>query len=581
MKRINFVALLLVFTVFFSAFFSGFSFTFAVESPEEIAGDINGDWKVSSADYLLLKQIFRGKQTTARMEERGDLNGDWRITSADYLLLKRIFAGFSVSLKKRVLEPQPAVSDPGDPISYKVSGVFSSDMVLQRDKIIQVWGWSSDVGGYIYGEFMGEKRYAQIDSSGEWMLKFSPKEYTAEGQTLTIGPKNGKQTVFENVLVGDVWIVSGQSNAEFYFRDMAAYFTEVNDLIDETDAIRLYRVDKGDAYRGNVLAVSGQQDDVVNASYRWTRTTADTVDIFSAVGYMFVKELSSRVDVPQGIIMAAAGGCVINDFMDPKTGAKFPATGSFWPERQAIYKYFLAPFRYMTFQGILFYQGESDNRWADQYSYMLESCVKGWRDAFDSTFSFYNIQCTSHSALAANPEWKGLPFLRAAQLDAYYRIPNSYLISTVDVGYRLRPLDGPEEDYAHPFDKKTIGIRAANIALSQLYGLEGYDYCTVCCPIPEQVNWYDDYVLIRFKNAGDGLQAYGGSLKGFEILQNNKTLVKTKAIFIDRNTVKIDLNAANRKVLGICYGIAHSALLEEANLVNSAQIPCPTFCFYK
>lgn len=148
--------------------------------------------------------------------------------------------------KESALKAQPAVDDPGEKVTYTVSGVFSSDMVLQRDKVIRVWGWSQDKGGYLYGELMGEKRYAQIDENGEWMLEFSPKEYTSEGQKLTIGPKNGKQTVFENVLIGDVWIVSGQSNAEYYFQDMATYFTELKDRINENDNIRLYREDKND-----------------------------------------------------------------------------------------------------------------------------------------------------------------------------------------------------------------------------------------------------------------------------------------------------------------------------------------------
>lgn len=485
--------------------------------------------------------------------------------------------------KESALKAQPAVDDPGEKVTYTVSGVFSSDMVLQRDKVIRVWGWSQDKGGYLYGELMGEKRYAQIDENGEWMLEFSPKEYTSEGQKLTIGPKNGKQTVFENVLIGDVWIVSGQSNAEYYFQDMATYFTELKDRINENDNIRLYREDKNDAYKNGILIVQGQQDDVVNKAYRWTKTIEETVNVFSAVGYMFVKEIADQVEVPQGIVMATAGGCVINDFMDPETGANFSSSGSFWPETQAIYKYFIAPFRHMTFRGMLFYQGESDNGWANKYAEMLSACVQGWRDHFDSTFAFYNIQLTSHSALKENGEWRGIPKLRAAQLDAYYKIPNSYLITSIDVGYRLRPEGEPEEDYAHTFDKWHIGKRAADIALAELYKKEDYDYNFVSCPIPSKVKWDDDSVTIAFTNVGDGLKAHqdgGDQLIGFTVLQNNESLVETTAEIIEKDTIKIDLTSAEREVIGVCYAYDHSALLEEANLVNSKDVPCPTFCFY-
>lgn len=572
LKRWGAALIALIITV--SVLAMGTNSVYAYEAEDSVYGDVNGDWRVTSTDYLLIKKIFQGQTVTAKVKARADIDYNGKITSTDYLTLKRIFTGQPIPEYKKTLAPQDPVNDPGNRIVYSVSRVFTSNMVLQRDKIINVWGWSNNVGGYIYGEFMGEKRYARIDDNGEWLLQFSPKEYTAAGQTLTIGPKNGVQTVYRNILVGDVWIVSGQSNAEYSFQEMATYYTELNDIIDINDNIRLYREEKSDAWW-----VSGLQKDVV-MPYQWTKTTPDTVGTFSAVGYMFVKELADNTDVPQGIVMAAAGGCKIEDFMDPDTAAKVTQHGHFWPEPQAIYKRMLAPFRHMTFTGMLFYQGESDNLWANEYSDSLAKCVAGWRDQFDSDFAFYNVQCTSHGALVNNPgEWGGLPFLRAAQLEAYYKIPNSYLISTIDVGYRLRPSYEPEEDYAHTFNKWTIGQRAAHIALARYYEEPGYQYEYVSCPIPERVNWYDDCVIIDFKNVGDGLKAYDGQPIGFKLLQGNEELVSTNAVLVDKDTVKISFSGATGTVYGICYAIEHSALLEEANLVNSNDIPCPTFCF--
>lgn len=575
-KRVGLVFLSLVLTV--SVLISGFSGIYAYEAEDKVYGDVNGDWQVTSTDYLLIKKIFGGQQATAKVKDRADINCDGKITSTDYLTLKRIFSGQPVTEYQKELKPQPAVNDPGNYVSYAVSGVFTSDMVLQRDQIINVWGWSSNVGSYIYGEFMGEKRYAQVDSNGEWMLQFSPKRYTSKGQTLTIGPKNGRQSVFTNVLVGDVWIVSGQSNAEYSFREMATYYTELYDIIDENDNIRLYREDKND-----VWWEEGILQDVV-MPYQWTKTTETTVNAFSALGYMFVKELADNTNIPQGIIMATAGGCKLEDFMDPDTAKKVTQHGTFWPEPQAIYKRMLAPFLHMTFTGMLFYQGESDNLWASEYPDALAKCVAGWRDQFDSDFAFYNVQCTSHGALASNPkEWAGLPQLRAAQLDAYYKIPNSYLISTIDVGYRLRPWNEPEEDYAHTFNKWTIGQRAAHIALARYYEDSNYRYEYVSCPIPEKVTWYDDYVLIDFKNVGDGLKAYDGKLTGFKIsLPGNKSLENADASIVDKDTVRINLRDTTGRISSVCaYAIEHSALLEEANLVNSNNVPCPTFYFNK
>ena len=553
----------------------------AYEAVDPLYGDVNGDFSLTSTDYLLVKKIFAGFQVSDDTQNRADINKDGSVTSTDYLILKQVFTGKRLPTDIQPLPTQPPISDPGKRITYSVSRVFTSNMVLQRDRIINVWGWSKNTGGYIYGEFMGEKRYAKIDSNGEWLLQFSPKAYTSVGQTLTIGPKNGTQKTFTNILVGDVWIVCGQSNAEYSFSEMATYYTSLYNDINSSDNIRLYRENKSDAYSGSYLRVHGVQDDVIKA-YQWTKTTRDTVDPFSALGYTFVKELADHTDVPQGIVMATAGGCKIEDFMDPDTARTAIQHGTFWPETQAIYKFLMAPFRHMTFTGMLFYQGESDNLWYEEYADSLTACVDGWRKQFDSDFTLYNVQCTSHKALETNTrDWAGLPFLRAAQLDAYYKIPNSYLISTVDVGYRLRPLDEPEEDYAHTFNKFTIGRRAAHIALANYYQVSGYDYRYVCCPIPDEVTWNSDHVLIRFKNVGDGLKSYDGSLIGFKNLLNNGVLINTTATILDKETVKVSFSVASGNIKGICYGIEHSALLEEANLVNSSDIPCPTFCFYR
>lgn len=552
----------------------------AIPTPEVITGDVNADKQVTTSDYMLIKSVISGSTTSTSTKNKADVNLDSRVTTMDYFVVKRIILGESFNFKKPLvpLAAQPAINDPGNRITYTVSGVFTNNMVLQRDKVIRVWGWSNNKGGYIYGELFGEKRYAQINSSGEWVLEFSPHEYTTTGTTLKIYPKNGTATTFSNILIGDVWLVSGQSNAEYSFKEMAVYFKECYNYIDSTDNIRLFRTNKSDAHNSSgQLVVSGVQKDVINRSYKWTTTTKSTVEPFSAVGYSFVKELSNYTDVPQGIVMAAAGGCVLHEFMDPATGAGFSNAGSVWVnENNSIYKYFIAPFKHMTMRGILFYQGESNNTMWSTYANELQACVAGWRKQFDSSFEFYNIQCTSHSALVQ--AFPGLPALRASQYDAYNLIGDSYLISTLDVGYRLRPSNEPEEDYAHTFDKKTIGQRAAHIALAKVYKNPAFKYDYVACPMPINYTWNSTgkTVTIDFENVGSGLKAYSGSLIGFSFQTNSGALVKASAVVVDKDTVRVTM--PNRTDLAIlCYAYEHSALLEEANLVNSNNIPAPTF----
>ncbi len=546
----------------------------AYPTEKKLSGDVNEDSKITSIDYLLIKRIFKGYDAPDNIKKNADVNYDDKITSSDYVAVKKIFNGIKVSFSPKLekLPEQEPINDPGKKITYTVSGVFSSNMVLQRDEVIQVWGWSNNKGGYIYGELFGEKRYAKIDSAGEWMLQFSPHEYTTEGTTLKIYPKNGTVKTFENILIGDVWLVSGQSNAEFMFYQMADYYTDAYDYIDKNDNIRLLKVDKNDVYDSNWnLKVTGLQKDMINKNNKWKLTTESSVDTFSAAGYMFAKEISEYTDVPQGMIMAAAGGCILQEFMDPETGSNYDNKNAVWSfEPNAIYKYYIAPFTHMSLRGVLFYQGESNQGERHEYEEKLIDFVEGWRENFDSDFDFYNFQCSSHLNL-----FGGLGALRCAQTEAYKKIEDSYIITTMDAGYTNK---GGNEDVSHPYDKITIGKRAAHIALTELYEIEGFNYSYYCCPIPTKATWKDGYVLIDFENVGAGLKTYNNNeLVGFEFIKANKLRTETTAEIVDKDTVKVMIPEGEFVAVGYAYFT--NAVLENANLLNSNDIPTTSFRF--
>ncbi len=478
------------------------------------------------------------------------------------------------SEKPAALETQAEPSDSGEKVEYTVSGCFTSDMVLQRDQIIKVWGWSDNKGAVIYGELMGEKRYGVVDDNGEWLIEFSPKEYTTEGQTLTIYPKNGDKTEFKDVLIGDVWFVSGQSNAEFYFETTTVIFPQLKNEISEDDNIRLFREDKADALDedGN-LAITGLQKDVINKDYSWKKTTKDTVMNFSSVGYIFAKELSKETDVPQGVIMAAAGGCMLQDLMPEEALEGFEIAESSW-QTGGLYNYLIEPFAKMAVKGMVFYQGESDTGTYKVYKDKLKSFVSAMRERFGEDFAFYNIQLSSHAAMA--DAWPDLPGVRAAQLDAYYEIPNSYLICSMDVGWQLRT---PEEDPAHPYDKLTLGKRLAQIALCEEYGSDKYQLEYVSSPIPSEIKWKSNSVEIKFINVGDGLYSNISNVTGFRIHNTEGFAFAAQAKITGKDTVEVTIDRDN--ITAVSYGYSVSALPEEACLANSEQVPALTFLMNK
>ena len=153
------------------------------------------------------------------------------------------------------LTPQPNITDSGELVEYTVSRSISSNMVVQRNSYFNVFGWSENIGGIIYAEFMGEKRYGVVNDSGEWMIEFSPHDATSEAQLLKIYPSNGKVTEYDNILIGDVWVVSGQSNAELTFAATIAKTPDYKNEISKEDKIRIFTQS-----RAGVLSVQKKID---------------------------------------------------------------------------------------------------------------------------------------------------------------------------------------------------------------------------------------------------------------------------------------------------------------------------------
>lgn len=183
---------------------------------------------------------------------------------------------------------------------------------------------------------------------------------------------------------------------------------------------------------------------------------------------------------------------MLQDFMPEETAAQFETLDSTWSVG-AIYNFLIAPFTNMAIRGMVFYQGESDETWYEVYPEKLRVFVAALRENFNCDFAFYNVQLSSHGTL--QEAWPNLPGLRAAQTEAYYMLPHSYLICSMDVGWRA---ENPEEDPAHPYDKWTIAKRLAAVALCQEYGLEAYKLDYVSSPIPSKITWKEDCILVGF-----------------------------------------------------------------------------------
>jgi sialate O-acetylesterase len=475
--------------------------------------------------------------------------------------------------------PLPAQKEPndsGEPVTYTVNGTISSDMVVQRNAYFNVFGRSDNPGAVIYGEFMGEKRYGIVAEDGSWTIRFSSHEAVNEGQTLVIYPKNGERTEFEDILVGDVWVISGQSNAELMYMSTASTTPEYAKEINKNDLIRIYsqsRQSVMDAYTDG-LDVTIPQEDVVSPNTKWAKTTTQTVLSFSAIGYYFGKELSKTIDVPLGLIMAASGGSTLHELMPGDVAAELGFTTGASVPVSGFYNTLLYPFTRNKITGMIFYQGESESAGGQylRYADNLKRTVSGYRHAWGLCFPFINVQLSTHGS-EADYYWPELPYIRAAQFDAYRSMLNSYIVTAMDQGYRAG-----DPDWAHPLYKLELGKRAAKIAAYVVYG-QG-DAAHSLAPEPDKITWNsDNSIVITFKNVGDGITLLeGDKIAGLYALDEYGDKMYSEIEQIDGSTVKIVLT---REPSAVGYGIRQDGLPASANIASSDGIPMPAFIIKK
>lgn len=475
-----------------------------------------------------------------------------------------------VNVYKDKLEAQKPIEDDGKEVKYSVSGTISSDMVVQRNNYFNVFGWSENVGGIIYAEFMGEKRYGIVNKDGEWKIQFSPHEATKEAQILKIYPQNGVVTEFKDILVGDVWIVNGQSNAVVSMSLCLAKDTEYRKEIDKNDPIRIYTQSREYVMDiKNKVDFSVPQKDTANEKWKWKKTTTANVNDFSALGYYFAKELGKQIDVPLGIIMTAAGGATLQELMPAGLSAECETL--FAPSIGAggFYNALIHPFTQNPITGMIFYQGESESAGGHHKTYCddLVATFKEYRNIWKLKFPIINVQLSTHGTEGIKV-WNEIHYIRAAQFDVTKKLNNVFIIVSRDQGVQAG--DG---DFAHPPYKRQLGVRAAGVAASEIYNVADANY--VRSPEPENITWNQDNVLIDFVYVGDGLKLLERkTLKGFTVIDKDGKDIAYTAEILDEDTVKITVTGQPTIVQ---YAMIPNANIRMANLGNSEGLPVPGF----
>ena len=475
------------------------------------------------------------------------------------------------------------------PSHLKVATIFDNHMVLQQGQEIPVWG-TATTGTKITVKINGVSKSTSADTSENWKVKL-PKLTIGKPAKLTISA-NDTTIVYTDILIGEVWLASGQSNMHL---DMSRTLNgKENAQKANNPLIRIYNMKptyptgKGGIHTKEELEALNKNQYFHTKG--WVSATPENVEYFSAVGYYFAEKLQRELNVPVGIIHNAVPGSpteswVAHSVLKQDTELS-KLVNTPWKENEKngigkvlldiakkqvslskdslqkhpwmptfCYENGIKPIKEFAIKGIIWYQGESNAGNAPLHEKLLKKMVSSWRkDWKQQELPFYYVQLTSREE---RPTW---PAFRDSQRRLLDEIPNSGLVVITDVGDR--------QD-THAKRKKPVGERLALLALGKTYHkTDVYE-----SPLFDKIERKENELIISFKGATKGLKTNDDEpIHGFEIGKDS-TFVKADA-FIDGEKIKIKIPSIYKDTIAVRYAWEPYT---EANLVNSIGLPASTF----
>lgn len=460
---------------------------------------------------------------------------------------------------------------------FKVSGVFSSHMVLQREKPIKIWGFSQSIGSTVKASFMGETATAKVGEDNRFMITLSPRPYNPEPEILTVSDDIGHEVVYEDVLVGDVWLICGQSNAELHLSPCMSLTPSIE--FDENDNFRLFYQAQGIAAQ-NLSHIADPSPDVIRADWIWKRPDEKASLSFSALGWYFAKEITKHVGVPLGIIMMAAGGAALRELMPAELNYELGYRNGANVREGGYYDTLIHPFIPLPFKAMIFFQGESEGCWkevADRFDTDMLAFFTFLRAKFDQNFPIYNIQLSDYPR---NCE-RFFPFIditRTKQFDALSIIPDMTLTVDMDLG-----ADEDYNDWAHSPRKLEFAERVASLALAKEYGVGSLQNVVSPRPIFASLSEDKSEIKISFTDVGTGLIVSGQDPRmsvGLEVcgftVGPYENRIAAKATITSRSEVTVKVpEGADTSCVGYAFSIRVSR--ESSDLYNGNNLPCTAF----
>lgn len=444
--------------------------------------------------------------------------------------------------------------------TVKLPAIFSDNMVLQQNTWINIWGTASANEKVTITNSWNFKRYVTTaDAAGKWELKMKTPRATKE-QNITVKGENVIK--INNVLIGEVWLCTGQSNMEFQVAKDKGWKTGMlNEEEEMKDAdfpeIRLFQVQ-------HQLSPEGPKDDCVG---HWVVCNPTNLKEFSAVGFVFGRKLYKSLNVPVGLIQSTWGGThaeswmkkelmeskplyadVLQDFAlsnvkREKDYCKVPAT---------LWNGMINPILPFTIKGNIWYQGESNSVRFEKYQEVFTDLINSWRKEWaQPEMPFYFVQIA--------PQYKQPAGIREAQLKTWQTVKNTGMAVINDAG---------DSTDIHPRNKRVTGERLALWALAKTYGKN----CAYSGPLYKSMKISGNKAILTFDYVEGGLTSKGDALKGFFIAGTDRRFYPAKAVIVNN---KVEVSAPEvLDPVAVRYGWG---FFFRANLYNEAGLPASPF----
>lgn len=502
---------------------------------------------------------------------------------------------FILSIALAVVMVWPDIST----ADVRMPSIFGSRMVLQRDRDVPVWGWA-DPGEEVAVSIAGQSAVATAGTDGRWRVVLAPM---CAGGPFNLTVRAHNTITLENIMIGEVWVCSGQSNMEMRVQHVMNAPDELADAYHP--GIRLFQMT-------NDIAPEPRDD----CEGRWEVCRPSTVGVFSAAAYFFGRKLHEELDVPIGLIHASWGGTTVEAWMSPEAagyspefsalvdhwastvadnpddivsfyhrcrdweedvhhaeyaGKRFPDTFGEPPARHLnlvrcpqmpswVYNAMIAPIATYAIRGAIWYQGESNAGRAYEYRRLFPALIADWRRIWEQgDFPFVFVQLANFGKPKTEPAESAWAELREAQLMTL-SVPKTAMAVAIDLG---------AADNIHPLNKQDVGKRLALGALDVAYGRD----IVSSGPLYSGMSAGNGSVRLRFTNIGGGLVAQDGDpLAGFTIAGEDRIFVNADAR-IEGDEVVVR-SASVPHPVAVRYGWADNP---ECTLYNREELPASPF----